>query len=160
MNAHEITRELTRRGVSLRAEGDRIIAKPLSAVPLGLREAARAAKPQLLALLASQSVADAKPGTFAANDPAAEALTVLARLKGYTIQSGRMPAARAIVERLRHLLTTPELDATAVLTSLQAVETELTALGGASDVGLADVIGLVDGAFPGARLIEVKKLLQ
>ena len=51
LTAHEIISELTRRGVALRAEGDRIIARPLSAVPPELREAVRQHKTAVLNLL-------------------------------------------------------------------------------------------------------------
>jgi|SRR5208337_1789535 len=144
MTAHEIISELARRGVALRAEGDRVIAKPLSAVPPELREAARQHKAEIVAALASKS------------DPAGEALAVLARLRGYVLPDGRIEAARLIVERLRPMLATPDLDPAAALGVLQAVQAELTALGGAYDPELADAIGPVNRAFPGAQLVKVQ----
>jgi hypothetical protein len=51
LTAHEIISELTRRGVALRTEGGRIIARPLSAVPPELREAVRQHKTAVLNLL-------------------------------------------------------------------------------------------------------------
>jgi hypothetical protein len=69
-----------------------------------------------------------------------------------------MPAAREIVDRLRQVIAVPDLDTAEALSVLQAMEAELTALGGAYDPDLADAIGLVGAAFPGAQLIEVRKL--
>jgi hypothetical protein len=113
----------------------------------------------LLALLAVTPQADTKPAPIpSANDPASQALGILARLKGYTLPEGRMAAACAIALRLRPLLAAPELDPGAALAALQATEAELTALGGIYDSDLADAIGLVNGAFPGTQLIGVKKL--
>jgi hypothetical protein len=86
------------------------------------------------------------------------AVTILRRLKGYTLPAGRMPAAREIVDRLRQVIAVPDLDTAEALSVLQAMEAELTALGGAYDPDLADAIGLVGAAFPGAQLIEVRKL--
>jgi hypothetical protein len=51
MNAQSILTELSRHGVRLRAEGDKLIAKPLSAVTPELREAVRQHKAALLDLL-------------------------------------------------------------------------------------------------------------
>lgn len=51
MNAHAILTEFDRRGITLRVEGDNLIAKPLSAVTPELREAARQHKAELLARL-------------------------------------------------------------------------------------------------------------
>ena len=54
MNAQSILAEFSRHGVRLRAEGDKLIAKPLSAVTPELREAVRQHKAALLALLAAK----------------------------------------------------------------------------------------------------------
>jgi hypothetical protein len=43
------------------------------------------------------------------------------------------------------------------LVALQAVEAELTGLGGAYDPELAYKIGLIQGTFPGARLVGTRK---
>lgn len=158
-DAVTLLENLTHRGVRLTPEPPKLIAEPSSLLTDEDRAAIRAHKPQLLALLAPQPAADAKPAApAAADDPASEALAVLARLKGYTLPSGRMAAARATVERLRPLLTVPDLDPVAALAALQAVEAELTALGGAYDPDLADAIGVVSNAFPGARLVDVPKV--
>jgi hypothetical protein len=68
-----------------------------------------------------------------------------------------MPAARAIAERLRPLLVVPELDTAAALAALQAMEAELTALGGSYEPDLASAVGLVSGVFPGTRLIQFQQ---
>jgi hypothetical protein len=88
-------------------------------------------------------------------DPASEALAILKHLKGYTLPEGRIPAARAISERLRPLLAGPELDPTEALATLRTAEGELTALGAIPDPELANAVSLVTAAFPGAGLIEV-----
>jgi hypothetical protein len=54
MNAQSILAEFSRHGVRLRAEGDKLIAKPLSAVTPELRAAVRQHKVALLALLAAK----------------------------------------------------------------------------------------------------------
>jgi len=91
-------------------------------------------------------------------DVADAALTVLYRLRAYTLPGGRMPAAYAIVNWLRPLLTTPDLDPAQALAALGAVETELTALGGEFDAELARAIGLTTAVYSGTRLVEVRKL--
>lgn len=58
MNGHSILAEFTRRGITLRAEGGRLIAKPLSSVPPELLEAARQHKAELLALLTGNGRAE------------------------------------------------------------------------------------------------------
>jgi hypothetical protein len=58
MNAQSILTEFSRRGITLRAEGDRLIAKPLSAVSPELREAVRRHKAALLAHLRTDPVGD------------------------------------------------------------------------------------------------------
>jgi TubC N-terminal docking domain len=51
MNAQAIVDELARRGVRLRVENGRIIARPLSAIPSNLAQAVRVHKREVLALL-------------------------------------------------------------------------------------------------------------
>jgi hypothetical protein len=53
MNAQSILTEFGRHGITLRAEGDKLIAKPLSAVPPELLALARHHKSELLATLAT-----------------------------------------------------------------------------------------------------------
>jgi hypothetical protein len=78
-----------------------------------------------------------------------------------------MEAAREIAERYRAGLVRWENgepfentadEPAAVLAVLKDIERELVALGGAPDPELADVIDIVGGAFPGARLVDVRKL--
>ncbi len=157
MDARTLLENLTRRGVRLTAEPPKLVAEPSDLLTDEDRQAIRAYKAELLGLLAPQPAVDAKPGVPAADDSAGEALAILLRLKGYTLPAGRMPAARAIVERCP-LLALPELDPAEALAALTATEAELTALGGIFDPDVAAAIGLVGAGFPGARLIEVRKL--
>jgi hypothetical protein len=57
MNARSILIEFGRRGIALRAESGRLIARPLSAVPVELRKAAAEKKAELVALLADPDAA-------------------------------------------------------------------------------------------------------
>ena len=141
MDAQALVRDFTSRGIKLFPNGSKLTVQPASRLTNEDRDAIRQHK---LALLA-WAVAD-------------QALALLNRLKTYTLPAGRMEAARAIAERLRPLLAAPELDPRAALAALQAMEAELTALGGVYDPELSDAVGLVNGAFPGVRLIGVKKL--
>jgi hypothetical protein len=50
----------------------------------------------------------------------------------------------------------PELHPAEALAALKTTEAELTALGGSYDPDLAAAIGLVNGVFPGARLIRLQ----
>jgi hypothetical protein len=70
--------------------------------------------------------------------------------------------ALALLNRLKTypLVAASELDPAAAFAALTVVEGDLTALGGAPDTELADAIGLVNHAFPGARLVEVRHKLQ
>ncbi len=96
-----------------------------------------------------------KSGLFAVAT-ADEALAVLQRLKTFTLPAGRMPAARAVAERLRPLLAVPALDPAEALAALKTTEAELTALGGVYEPELAEAIGLVNGVFPRTRLIRLQ----
>ncbi len=140
MDAQALVQDLTSRGIKLVPNGSKLTVQPASRLTNQDREAIREHKPALLAL----ATAD-------------QALALLNRLKTYTLPAGRMPAARAIVERLRPLLEASDLDPAAALTTLQSIETELTALGAAPDRELAEAVGLVTLAFPGARLVAVRK---
>lgn len=150
MNGSAILEELYRRGVRLRVDADRIIAKPLSAVPPDLRNAAATHKAELI-------------GTIQAD----AAFALLNRLKTYTVPAGRMPAARLLAERLGAAMVhwenrepgsdVPD-DPTAILRTLQGFECELIALGGAPDPELTEAVAMVERSFAGARLVEVRKL--
>jgi hypothetical protein len=54
MNARSILTEFNRRGIELRAVGNKLIAKPLSAVTPELRESVRQHKAEILSALASK----------------------------------------------------------------------------------------------------------
>jgi hypothetical protein len=155
MTATVLLHEFRRLRVRLRAEGDRIIACPLSAVPPELRAAARTHKTGLLRLL-TQSLTEPAATTNVpspASQTADEALKALRRLKGYALPAGRIPVIRELAERL-HGLTDPA----ALLYALQIFETELLYLGGSYDPQLASVIEGVTDSLPGARLVEVRKV--
>jgi hypothetical protein len=88
MTATALLHEFRRLGVRLRADGARIIARPLSAVPPELRAAARTHETQLLRLLTQSLVEPAATEPAATTDvpslasqTADEALTALHRLK-------------------------------------------------------------------------------
>jgi hypothetical protein len=130
IEAVTLLENLTRRGVRLTPKPPKLIAEPSSLLTDADRAAIRAHKPRLLALLAVPPQADTKPAPIpSANDPASQALGILARLKGYTLPEGRMPAARTIARRLRPLLTLRELDPAAALAALQATEAEFDGAG-------------------------------
>ncbi len=85
-------------------------------------------------------------------ETAEKALELLTRLKGYRLASGRMPVARDLAFRMRGLT-----DPVEILTALQNFERELTTLGGAPEPELAAAVAMVEGAFPGTRLVEVRR---
>jgi hypothetical protein len=122
-----------------------------------LIEQVRAAKPELLALLAPE-FADDSEASATPIDPVAKALTLIARLRAYVLPDGRIPAARIIAERLVPLSGVTKLDPSQALAALQAAEAELMTLGGTYDRELADAIALITNAFPGSRLIGVRTL--
>ena len=161
IDATSLLKNLTARGIRLTPDPPKLIAEPSSLLTQDDRELIRSLKAQLLTLLEPALAIDAKPTSTPADtdDPAGAALSLLERLRGYSLPAGRMPAARAMVERLRPLLGGPELDPAASLAALKALEAELTASGGHYDPELADLIGLLD-AFPGSQLVNIKKLLQ
>jgi hypothetical protein len=143
LDAQALVQDFTGRGIKLIPNGSKLTVQPASRLTIEDREAIREHKPALLAW----AIAD-------------QALALLNRLKTYTLPAGRMEAARAIADRLRPLVAASELDPAAAFAALTVVEGDLTALGGAPDTELADAIGLVNHAFPGARLVEVRHKLQ
>lgn len=145
MDAQSLIEAFCRRGIRLIPNPPKLTVEPPSKLTDSDRAALRAHKPELLA-------------HFRAEQDRAEALALLNRLKTYTLPAGRMPAARAIVERLKPLLAAPEIDPAQALTTLQQIERELVALGGASDPELTEAATIVERAFPGARLVDVRKL--
>ena len=146
MNAVELLTELRAASIRViepRPNGNLYLAPKARLTP-ELIERVRAAKAALLAHLRAEQD----------RTTAAEALALLQRLKTFILPAGRMPAARAIAERLLPLLAVPELDPAETLAALRAVEAKLIELGGACDPELADAIGVVSRTFPGARLVS------
>lgn len=141
MTAVDLLAEFHRLGIWLAVRNGVIVARPKGATPPELREAVRAMKSELLRTLPEAS----DDMEF----DAATALTLLTRLKGYTLPSGRMHVIRALAERVRGLA-----DTAAILQALRDFERELIALGGEYDQELAEAIAAVKGVFPGARLVK------
>ncbi len=148
MTASEILAELRTRGVRIetRPRGG-VWLGPAHLIDPGLRDRIRRHKAELIALLSAHAFR-----------PIDDALALLRRLRTFTLPAGRIPAAVAIVERLRPLLDAATLDPAAALTTLQSTEKELIALGAAPDLAVAEAVGLVTAAFPDARLVYVRKL--
>jgi hypothetical protein len=149
VTAVELLAEFHRLGIWLGVRNGIIVARPKGATPPELREAVKAMKAELLQTL---------PGgraDKASVDPAEMALGLLARLRGYTLPSGRMPVARDLAERMRGLT-----DTATILSSLRDFEREMVALGGKYDPELTEAVEMVQGAFPGARLMAVNRKLQ
>jgi hypothetical protein len=136
--------ELKHRHVRLmiRGSGLRLVG-PAEAITPDLVDSIRAVKPSLLDYLRDEHE----------RRTADRALSLLNRLKTYTLPTGRMPAARVLAERLRPLA---EADAEAILAALEAFERELVELGGQPDPELLEAVEAVEGVFPGTRLVEVK----
>jgi hypothetical protein len=91
------------------------------------------------------------PGTAAVE----EALAIIRRLKFFTFESQRMPAAAAVLIRLAPLSEGPFEPIEPVLRELRRIEAELVALGGSYDLVLAEAVEQVQAAFPGSKLVEV-----
>jgi hypothetical protein len=140
MNAEALLIEFRARGIRVEAGRDgRVRLTPRGRLTPELIEQARRLKPEILTRLQID-----------------QALAIVSRLRSYTLPAGRMPAARAISALLQPIR--PELDAGETFASLQAVESELIAMGAEPDPEIAALVELVEGAFPGTQLIEVKKL--
>jgi hypothetical protein len=140
MNAAQIIADLASRGISLAAEADGLaIDAPKGALTPADLDRLRVLKPHLLAYLRERRTAD-------------RTLALLNRLKTYTLPTGKMPAARALAERLRPLV---EADTETILSALEIFERELIKLGARPDLELLEAVEMVEGTFPGARLVEV-----
>ncbi len=163
MEAAEILEHARAKGVSLWAEGGYITARPKGRTSPELAAAIRAHKGELLAhLRAEQEEGEidrlARADAEQEDATADEALTLLNRLRCYTLPADRMPVVRELAERL-----TPFARASApaaMLAVLIAFEDEFIALGGAPDPELADTAAMIERTFPGARLVEVRKLQE
>jgi len=143
VTAADLLAEFHRLGICLGVRDGMIVARPKGATPPELREAVRAMKAELLRTL-PEARDDGEP-----LDTAGMALALLARLKGYTLPSGRMAVIRDLAERMRGLA-----DTTAILHALRDFERELIDLGGEYDAELADAVEIVQSTFPGARLVK------
>jgi hypothetical protein len=151
VNAVAILKEFNRRGVRLRVEAGRIVARPLSSVPPDLRKAAIEHKAELVERLLVD-----------------EALGLLNRLKCYTLPTGRIPAAREVAERCSARLFGREDDTSIdrsdnlaiVLAALSDIERELITLGSTLDPELLKTIAMVEKAFPGVRLVDIRRRLS
>jgi hypothetical protein len=140
VTAVDLLAEFHRLGIWLGVRNGMIVARPKGATPPELRETVRAMKAELL-----QTLPKAPDKEF---DAPGMALAQLARLKGYTLPSGRMPVIHALAERMRGLADTE------IVHALRDFEHELIALGGGYDSGLAEAIANVERVFPGARLVK------
>jgi hypothetical protein len=178
MKATELLTDLAGRGirVTVTADGTYLEVQPASLMTDGDRQMIRAHKPELLGLLALKPAPARGPaaeqkhteppcGNRSAPAPATDpdldaALAIVWQLKAYALPEGRIPAAHGIAERLRPLLAGPELNPSEALAALLVAEGELNGLGGRLDRELAEAIGLINGVFPDARLVKVKKVLQ
>jgi hypothetical protein len=143
MTAVDLLAEFHRLGIRLAVRDGMVVARPKGATPPELRQAVRAIKAELLRTL-PKTRDDEEPV-----DAAKTALTLLARLKGYTLPSGRMPVIRDLAKRVRGLA-----DTAAILDALSDFERELIALGGEYDLALAEATVVVERVFPGARLVK------
>jgi hypothetical protein len=148
MDVQALLSNLSARGIMLTPDGDALIARPRQRLTDADREAIRRHKAALLAHLSAE-------------EARAEALTVLQRLKAFTLPTGRMAAARVVAQRLA---STPgdckpgeNSDDAAILDVVRTIERELIALGGTYDTDLAASVSMVEGVFPGAPLVEVKE---
>lgn len=181
MDAHTLLSNLRNRGIRLTGDGEKLTAEPASRLSDSDRAAIRQSKSDLLRIL-SKNAATSPPGKPDAVgtrqdvmplpivrpavraiieserddreplDTARMALALLARLKGYTLPSGRMAVIRELAERMRGLA-----DTTAILSALRDFERKLIDLGGEYDAELADAVGIVKSTFPEARLVKFKQ---
>jgi hypothetical protein len=141
MNAEALLSELRARGIRAEPRPDgRLRLTPKERLTPELIEQARRLKSEILTHLQID-----------------HALAILHRLKTFTLPAGRMPAARAIVEMLKPLLDSPDIDPSEAVACLEAVEFELIAMGAKPDPELAETVAMVKRVFPGAELIEVRK---
>jgi len=146
-DVHSVLADFARRGIRLIPSPPNVIVEPASLLTDEDRQAIRQRKAELLAVLTPQP--DSTPA-----DPASQALAITRRLKTYVLPTGRIPAAKVIVERLRPLLD-GQLDIAEALPALRVVEAELKAQGAQPDPELAAAVELVNGTFQTARLVKV-----
>jgi hypothetical protein len=151
----ELLAEAVQRGIELYLDGQTIRYRGPKTALADLKPQLASYKHGLLPLLRTER-------DRAATD---EALTLLQRLKTFTLPAGRMPAAREIAERWSARLVRWENgepvdeadDPASSLAVLRGIERELTALGGVPDPALAEAVAVVEGAFPGSQLVEIRR---
>lgn len=145
MTPHEIISAVHRLGVVLAVVDGRLKASPPGLLPPELRSAIRERVAEVKALI----------------EPTAEALMTLNRLKTFTVLSGRMDPAREIAERCDLRLSRRGEDGSndpcLILAVLRNIERELTELGAEPDPELAEALGIIEVAFPSARLVEIRR---
>jgi hypothetical protein len=146
MSAEALVVELAARGIRLepRPNGNLYVA-PKERLTTDLIERIRRHKAALLIYLLADEV-----------------LSILRRLKSYTLPAGRIPAAREIADRCAARLVQWEDgepiraadDPASILAVLRDIERELIEIGGSPDPELAEVVEMVESTFPGARLVK------
>lgn len=156
MTVESLIHNVEARGASLAVEGDRLVIEaPRGALGREEVERLRAHKPELLAFIR-------------AKQDRGQALALLQRLKVYTLPAGRMGAAREIAERCAERLVRWQAgeqmdeadDPASILAVVRNIERELIELGAEPNPGLAATVRMVEGAFPGARLVEVRRKMS
>jgi TubC N-terminal docking domain len=141
MNAEALLTEFRARGIRVEPRPDgRLRLTPKDRLTPELIEQARRLKPEILNRLQID-----------------QALAAVGRLKALILPAGRMPAARAIVELLKPLLDSPDIDPPETLACLQAVESELIAMGAEPDPELAETLAMVQRTFPAAKFVEIRR---
>jgi hypothetical protein len=157
----ELLDEAARRGIELYPDGNFVRYRGPKTAVADLKAKLAANKVKLLVHLRAKQE-EAKIDRLVRADaeqedtPADKALALLDRLRCYTLPSGSM----AVVNQLADVLA-PFARATepaAILSALRDFEHELIALGGAPDPHVDEAFGMVERSFPGACLVEVKKL--
>lgn len=142
-----------RRGIELYLDGHTIRYRGPKTALADLKPKLAACKDELLTLLRAEQ-------------DCAAALTLLQRLKTFTLPTDRMAAAREIARRCAARLVhweNGELldefgDPPSILAALRDIERELILIAASPDPELAEAVALVERTFLGARLVEVRKL--
>ena len=161
MLAVSLIANFTRRGIALRPIGDRLVVEPASKLTNEDRQLIRQHKPALINVLIAQRAGIPRSERVLSESnedvtrAAAEALALLARLRGYTVPGGRMTVVRELALRLRNLD-----EPFVILNSLRAFEAELIGLGGKCDDDLVETLALVKRSFPGTILVSFHRRLD
>src|SRR5271166_2826003 len=155
MKAGTLLARLAERGIDVKADGTDLVVRPGSRLTDADRATIRQHKAELLAELRAHhdrgDRGDVRPA-----DSAGEAAALLNRLRCSTLPTGRMPVMNQLAKRLAPFALAT--DAPAILGALRDFERELVALGGAPDLEPTEAFSMIERSFPGARLVEVRKL--